>query len=78
MPYKRKTEIEELIKSHLLYISKEVHVRQSVNHDFFRIMIAGKKEKQLRMEESEISIWNEKKQYTNEFVKYLQDYYLYL
>lgn len=77
-PYKRKAEIEKAMEVHHLHIAKEVYVRQSVNHDFFRIMLAGKKEKQADKQHSEISICNEKQQYTHEFVKYLQDYYLYL
>ena len=78
LPYKREAEIKKSLASYKLNISKEVYVRQSINHDFFRVMIAGKKEKEPHTEKSEISIWNEKRHYTDEFIKYLEDYYLYL
>ena len=41
LPYKRKEEIERVIHSNDLSIIQKKLVRQSVNHDFFRIMIAG-------------------------------------
>ncbi len=80
LPYKRKPEIKDLMLEHEFDISEIVFVRQSVKHDFFRIMLSGK----LHTDESietifdEISIWNEKQQYTAEFVSLLKDYYLYL
>ncbi len=78
IPYKRKKEIEKIEHSHGFYVSERVYVRQSVHHDFFRIMIAGKKVKPPVTGQVEISIWDEKQQYTPAFVKYLRDYYLYL
>ncbi len=78
MPYKREKEIKHLFETHELYISEKVFVRQSVKHDYFRIMIAGNMEKENHPEKSELSIWNEKREYTNEFTHLLKDYYLYL
>jgi tRNA1Val (adenine37-N6)-methyltransferase len=78
MPFKREKEIKQLFETHELYISEEVLVRQSVKHDFFRIMVAGNMGKTNRPEKSELSIWNEHRVYTHEFIHLLKDYYLYL
>ena len=79
LPYKRNEEIKKLLKDHELNISKILFVRQSVKHDYFRIFIkgslsAGEKETEF----NELSIWDDKQQYTNEFVRLLKDYYLHL
>ena len=80
LPYKRNTEIKELLLQHEFALSQMMLVRQSVNHDYFRIMLAGK----LKTNEpaeimiDEISIKDDKQQYTAEFTELLKDYYLYL
>lgn len=77
LPYKRNEEIKRLLKEHQLHISKIILVRQSIKHDYFRIMIKG----QLNGEETEfeeISITDDKKEYTPEFIGLLKDYYLHL
>jgi tRNA1Val (adenine37-N6)-methyltransferase len=80
LPYKRNTEIKELLLQHEFALSQMMLVRQTVNHDYFRIMLVGK----LKTNESvetmidEISIKDEKEQYTKEFTKLLKDYYLHL
>jgi len=79
LPYKRNEEIKKLFKDHQLHISKMIFVRQSVKHDYFRVMIKGNligKEKEIEFDE--MSVWDEKQQYTNEFVQLLKDYYLHL
>jgi tRNA1Val (adenine37-N6)-methyltransferase len=80
LPYKRNDEIEKLLVQRELAISYKVFVRQSINHDYFRIMIAGAHQQANKTEfsTSEISIWNDKQQYTEEFVELLKDYYLHL
>lgn len=79
LPYKRNEETERLVLSNGLSIIHKTLVRQSVNHDYFRIMIAGshamnKKEMTL----DELAIRNDKEQYTEEFIALLKDYYLHL
>ncbi len=80
LPYKRTEEIKELFKDNELNISKILFVRQSVKHDYFRIMIKGKLSEQnsLETEFNEMSIWDDSQQYTNEFKQLLKDYYLHL
>ena len=80
LPYKRNEEIKKLLKDHELSISKILFVRQSVKHDYFRIMLKGKLSDQenIETEFNEMSIGDESQQYTNEFKQLLKDYYLHL
>lgn len=80
LPYKRNPEIKDLLRQHEFDISEMIFVRQSEKHDFFRIMLTGKLNPNENTETvfDEISIWNEKQQYTPGFVSLLKDYYLYL
>lgn len=79
LPYKRNDEIKRLFKDHQLHISKLLLVRQSVKHDYFRIFLKGNlNAMQKETEFDEMSIWDEKQQYTAEFVRLLKEYYLHL
>lgn len=80
LPYKRKDEIKSLFKDHGLAMLNITFVRQSVTHDYFRIMLKGKLKTKNNSEFffDELSIWNEKKEYTDQFRKLLREYYLYL
>jgi tRNA1Val (adenine37-N6)-methyltransferase len=79
LPYKRYKEIDRLFNQTDLFITQKVLVRQSVNHDYFRIMLCGQKgESNSPVIENEISIKDDKDQYTAEFINLLKDYYLYL
>ena len=80
LPYKRNEEIKKLFRDHQLHIADMIFVRQSVKHDYFRIMIKGKLH-QREGEETifdEMSIWDDQQQYTPAFKGLLQDYYLHL
>lgn len=80
LPYKRNEEIKQLFRNRQLHIDKVLFVRQSVNHDYFRIMLKGKPgyEANKETEFNEMSIWDEQQKYTGEFVELLKDYYLHL
>ena len=80
LPYKRNEEVKRLFKAHQLHITKILLVRQSVKHDYFRMMIKGSLNEQENKETEfdEISIWDDKQQYSSEFVGLLKDYYLHL
>ena len=79
LPYKRNDEIKRLFKDHQLHISKLLLVRQSVKHDYFRIFLKGNLNAvQKETEFDEMSIWDERQQYTKEFVSLLKEYYLHL
>jgi len=80
LPYKRNEEIKKLLKDHELSILKILLVRQSVKHNYFRIMLKGKLSDQenIETEFNEMSIWDDSQQYTDEFKQLLKDYYLHL
>ena len=80
LPTKRNEEISSFFIKNKLQISKMIFVRQSINHDYFRILLSGKhKQDELsEIELDEISICDEKQEYTKEFTELLKDYYLYL
>jgi tRNA1Val (adenine37-N6)-methyltransferase len=42
LPYKRNAEIRKLLPEKDLFMLKQIFLRQSVNHDYFRMMISGK------------------------------------
>lgn len=79
-PFKRESEVRMLVRASGMQITMIALVRQSVNHDYFRIMVMGKKssEEPAEIVFDEISICDERQQYTEEFVELLEDYYLYL
>jgi tRNA1Val (adenine37-N6)-methyltransferase len=80
LPYKRNEEISRLFKDHQLHVAKILFVRQSIQHDYFRIFIKGDMKTSARQETEfqEISVWDENQQYTGEFIGLLKDYYLLL
>lgn len=80
LPYKRSDEIKQLLLRAHLFIRQLVFVKQSVKHDHFRIILEGKlkTDEQAETAIGEIAVWNEQQQYTDEFKRLLQDYYLHL
>jgi tRNA1Val (adenine37-N6)-methyltransferase len=79
LPYKRNEETEKLINSNDLFIIQKTLVKQSVKHEYFRIMIAGGHVKYKKeMIAAELAIRNEKEEYTKDFIDLLKDYYLFL
>jgi len=80
LPYKRNEEIKKLLMEHELAVRQITFVRQSVMHDYFRMMIDGKPEagKPAETKIDDISIKDENDRYTPEFTVLLQEYYLYL
>lgn len=76
IPFSRFAEMKNLAAAHGLFIMKEVHVRQSENHDFFRSMLLmGRHLTSTQSGEIVIKVNGE---YSEEFRHLLQDYYLYL
>lgn len=77
-PAKREKEVNSLFDKNNFYFLKKIILKQSVNHSAFRIITMATKQNLNQAETLEISIWNEKQQYTKEFIDLLKDYYLYL
>jgi tRNA1Val (adenine37-N6)-methyltransferase len=80
LPSKRIAESEFLLSKYDLPVTQSMLVRQSTQHDHFRIFIKGEHtgNGEDTYSRNEIAIWNEKKEYINEFIELLKDYYLYL
>jgi tRNA1Val (adenine37-N6)-methyltransferase len=80
LPFKRNAEIIKLLTEQEFIIQQMVFVRQSVNHDYFRMMLAAKIKTGEAVETKidEISIKNGTDQYSADFIKLLKDYYLHL
>ena len=77
LPYARTEYFEKEAMKNSLFVTEKLHVRQSMEHDYFRtILIMGKKQSPVM--QSEISIRNNNNEYTPEFISLLKDYYLYL
>lgn len=77
LPYHRKEENKELFLQHELYCIKEISVKQTVNHQPFRVIQFFSAEN-TDLENTEVTIKDDNNQYTEEFVWLLKDYYLYL
>lgn len=80
LPYKRNEEIKNLFLRNEFEILKITFIRQSVNHNYFRMILTGKlkSDKPVKTEFDEISVWNEQQEYTKTFRELLRDYYLHL
>ena len=74
--YKRYNELEKLFARNDLFVSEKLFVRQTETHPFSRLIISGSNNATEKIITSEISIRDNKKQYTTEFVNLLKDYYL--
>jgi tRNA1Val (adenine37-N6)-methyltransferase len=77
LPFKRRAEAEKILRKEKLFIQKAIVILQSVKHPPFRIMIKAS-HTPMHVEEKQISIADDKQQYTLEFISLLKDYYLYL
>ena len=80
LPFRRTEEIKNILVRHEFAISQLIFVRQSVHHDYFRIILTGKSDPGSGEATviDELSIRDENNQYTKEFIQLLKDYYLYL
>jgi len=77
-PFKRRRELEQLLRENDLYTEDVVLLSQSLEHAPFRVIVKGSNVKGEPGESISISVWDEEQQYTNAFVDLLKDYYLYL
>jgi tRNA1Val (adenine37-N6)-methyltransferase len=77
LPFKRAVEAVKILEKENLFVTDKLIISQSEKHPPFRLMIKGGHQKK-ETKEKEISITNADRQYTKEFTRLLQDYYLYL
>jgi len=78
VPFHRSDFVEKLFSNHSLFILEKCLVKQSINHDYFRLMYLLSPQNNHESICKEISIYDANKQYTSEFVELLKPYYLYL
>lgn len=75
LPYKRNEEINDLLEKNELYASKKLLVKQTTNHDYFRVLLKGNLHKTETTTE-EIAIRSSNNEYTPELIRLLKEYYL--
>lgn len=78
VPAYREAACTALAASHGMHLDKKTMVKQSPFHDAFRIMFAFKNSEALETVTDEIIIKDSKDQYSQKFIEYLRDYYLYM
>lgn len=80
LPYKRNSEIDSSIAKNKLNIKQKLLVKQSTQHNYFRILLSGThaENKNADFTTSEIAIRNDEESYTPQFITLLKDYYLHL
>lgn len=78
LPYKRNEEIEKLLQANDLFIHEKVLVKQSEQHNYFRLLFKGSKQKPNALIQKEIAICSTPPHYTHQFISFLKDYYLHL
>jgi tRNA1Val (adenine37-N6)-methyltransferase len=77
LPYHRVNYFIEEADNTGLYLTKQILVKQTGTHDFFRGILFFSKTKNL-LQNTEITIKDNKEKYTTEFTTALKDYYLHL
>lgn len=77
-PFKRKSEVDGMLRQYELYVINSVILVQSARHSPLRVIIKGSNKKIVGAEPVSIAIWDQNQQYTDAFINLLKDYYLYL
>jgi len=76
LPYHRVNYFEGLAASRHFHLRERLLVRQTPRHDLFRAVLHFSRNKENFIPETELSIQDERGQYTDEFVELMRDYYL--
>ncbi len=78
LPYHRSEEFESLAANKNFYLMEKLSVKQSPAHNYFRSIYHCSRAQDEKISEKEILIQNNSREYTEEFIELLKDYYLYL
>jgi tRNA1Val (adenine37-N6)-methyltransferase len=81
LPFKRMAEAELLFKRFNFSITDTVLVRESAQHNFFRVFVSGNlndNANENKYSKNELVIRDEQQSYTREFTGLLKEYYLHL
>lgn len=76
LPFSRGDYFEELALRQHFYVMEKLHIRQTPDHDFFRTIIQFSLHDEGEPGIFEMSIQDEKKEYSPEFRELIKDYYL--
>ncbi len=80
LPWQRYELMKTVVTSDGLFMSKALHIRQTPAHDFFRAIIVLKREPVSKADITELTIHDtasagNNRDYTNDFIDLLKDYY---
>jgi tRNA1Val (adenine37-N6)-methyltransferase len=78
LPYYRTSFFETLALQKNFYISEKLLIRQTPSHDFFRSILHFSRSRTNEPALFELTIQNENKRYSTEFIELMKDYYLHL
>ena len=78
LPYHRSEEFETTVKENDFHLAEKVLVKPSPRHNYFRSIYHCTRTQAEKISEKEIVIQSESGEYTEEVIKLLKDYYLYL
>jgi len=78
LPYYRAEYFEFLASVKKFHLAEKLSVKQSPNHKYFRSILHFSRSPQQHASIEDLTIQNESREYTNDFVELLKDYYLYL
>jgi len=76
LPYHRMAYFENLLNKNSMHLQKQLHVKQTPKHAFFRSMLLFSKKENTVVSPSFITIYEAEKQYSTSFVELLMPYYL--
>jgi tRNA1Val (adenine37-N6)-methyltransferase len=77
LPYHRTKQFIDSALGNSFHPAEKILIKQTQTHNYFRSILLFTRE-EVSTKQSETIIQNEDGKYTNEFVKFLRDYYLYL
>ncbi len=75
VPHHRCNHVEQIAANTMFYLNQKVVVKQTANHNYFRSMLFFSKQK-TTFNTSKITIHNENRVYSPNFIELLKDYYL--
>jgi tRNA1Val (adenine37-N6)-methyltransferase len=78
LPYHRAEEFERLALQNNFFLMEKLLIKQTPAHDYFRAVLHFSRSNENILSSFELTIQNEKGNYTEEFVELMKDYYLYL
>jgi tRNA1Val (adenine37-N6)-methyltransferase len=76
LPYPRANYFTSIAQQQGLYLAKQILLRHTTNHPWFRAILYFTGKKQMNVVEEQLAIKNSEGSYTNEFTKLLADFYL--